>query len=335
MRTTLFLNRRDIIKLITHNEVLSLVETALKEYAQGKAVNPSKLSLPVYPYHEGHINSMPSYLVNEDIAGVKVVSVYSQNPSCHNLPTTLGTIVLNDAETGFPCAVMDGTYITDVRTGAVSGINAKYFARGNSSRLLIIGAGAQGFTSMQMTLLTLPQISRVTVCDLSQKQAHDFIQRAQDIYPHIKFGTTMNGRQAIMDTDITILATSSARPIIAAYDIPLGATVICVSEIITPTTVSKFDSWFVDFTECAIERYNADGAHGSALQGMTWTPLTKDLVSGDIGDVIAGKMHGRVSQEQKILVGAVGMSIEDIMVAHHVFKAAQENGIGLNLELIN
>ena len=133
--------------MITPEEVLTLTEEALREYANGDAVNPSKLSLPIWPYHEGLINSMPSYLKKADIAGVKIVSVFDRNPHKYGLPTTVGTIILYDPETGLPYSIMDGTYITDLRTGAVSGIKAKYLSRKDAKKLAIVGAGVHQYAN--------------------------------------------------------------------------------------------------------------------------------------------------------------------------------------------
>lgn len=93
----LFLSKNEVGKFIDQKEVLELTEKALSEFSLGNTINPSKLVLPTNPYHNGHINSMPSYMRFGDAAGVKVVSVYNDNPKKYGLPTTIGTILLLNA----------------------------------------------------------------------------------------------------------------------------------------------------------------------------------------------------------------------------------------------
>lgn len=324
----LFLNRIEVQSLIGREQVFSLVEDAIKEYSYGNTINPVKLSLPVFPYHNGHINSMPSYMKKGDLAGVKVVSVFNNNPSKHDLPTTVGTIILHDAETGIPYAILDGTYITDLRTGAVSGIKAKYLARQDSHRLAIIGAGVQGYTSMEMILLARPDIDHVDVCDLSKKQRDIFMEKGKKQYPNICFEPCADHQVALIRNDIVLYATSASRPLLETGQVPEGVTVICVCELVTRKAVEMFDSWFVDHTECALDRYNDGGRQSAAASGTTWADLTPELVTGDLGDVMTRKIPGRVNSQQKILSGAVGMSIEDIIVARAAVDAATEKGIG-------
>ena len=328
----LFLNRNEVSQLITPREVLALTEEALVEYSKGDTINPSKLSLPIFPYHEGLINSMPSYMKKGDIAGVKIVSVFDNNPRDFKLPTTVGTIVLYNSNTGIPFAIMDGTYITDMRTGAVSGVKAKYLARKDSRRLAIIGGRAQGFTSMKMTLFSLPGITDVQVCDLSDERCDAFIEKGKETFPNVNFSKCSDHRDALKNADITVYATSANRPLLENGDVKEGATVILVCETLTRTSVGHFDKWYVDFEECALDRYNVSLENYSKKYGIEWEPLTAELVTGEIGDVITGKTVGRENDTEKILSGAEGMSVEDVIAAKAAYDAAVAKGVGKVLD---
>ena len=331
----LFLNRNEVAKFITPEECLELTEKALVEFSLGNANNPSKLILPCNPYHNGHINSMPSYMKYGDVAGVKIVSVYNDNKKKYGLPTTIGTIILYDPETGVPKCIMDGTLITDLRTGAVSGVNAKYLARKNSKSLAIIGAGVTGYTSMQMILLALPEIEEVVVCNRTASRREDFIKRAQAAYPNLKFRGLEDHRVALQECDIVVYATTGDVPLVEYGEPAPGVTVITVCEFLTKKAIYHFDHWFADFAECAIERYNDGGRMGAEILGFEWEDLDLDDISGEIGDVITGKLPGRTDDEQKILAGAVGISVEDVICAEHVYKKAIEAGAGQVLELVD
>ena len=244
----LFLSRNEVAKYINEAEALELTEKSIEEFALGNTNNPSKLILPCFPYHNGHINSMPSYMKYGDVAGVKVVSVYNDNPKKYGLPTTIGTIILYDPETGMPKAIMDGTLITDLRTGAVSGINAKYLARKDSESLCIVGAGVQGYTSMEMILRTMPGIRKVIACDLSPARRQEFIDKGMAAYPDVAFSGIDDHREALKTTDIVVYATSADLPLLENGEVGEGVTVITVCELLTRKAVGMFDHWFVDFT---------------------------------------------------------------------------------------
>ena len=97
-----------------------------------------------------------------------------------------------------------------------------------------------------------------------------------------------------------------------------------------------FDGWYVAyFTECAIERYNADGRHAAQLRGMPYEDLTQQMVTGEIGDVITGAIPGRQNDKQRLLAASVGMSIEDVICADAVLKAAQRQNLGLVVDFEN
>lgn len=327
----LFLNEKEIKQLVTAEQVLKLVETALEGYARGDSINPVKLHLPFYPIYEGYLNSMPSFTKSSNLAGVKLVTVHKNNPSQYNIPATLGTIVLHHPETGVPYAIMGGTYITDIRTGAVAGITAKYMAKSNSKVLTIVGAGAQGMTSMQMVLLTMKDIDEVRVVDISTENQERFIKKATEIFPEIKYIAYSSLNGASLGTDIIVLATTATSSLLEGVNIDKGTTVICVSEILTPGVIKSFDRWIVDFTDCVIERFNTGGRHAAEIRGERYAELTKEMVTGEIGDVIIGKTVGRANEEERVISAAIGMSIEDVIVARSAYDTAVEKGMGIVL----
>lgn len=331
----LFLNEKEIKELISAEQVLNLVEEVLKAYARGETINPVKLSLPLHPYHAGRINSMPSYIKPGDLSGVKVVSVHGENPGKYHLPTTLGTIILHDPDNGLPYAILGGTHITAMRTGAAAAVQAKHLARRNPRTLSIVGAGAQGFTSMQMTVLAVPGIRQVRIRDIAAGNSESFIARGRALFPHLEFLSCQSNGEALTGTDIAVYATSSETPILEGSRLDEGVTVICVSEMLTPKTLSMFDSWYVDFTACSIERFNAEGHIIAKKTGSVYADLAGDMVTGEIGDVMIGRTPGRTGENQRILATSVGMSIEDVVVARAAYDAAVEGKKGLILDFQN
>lgn len=331
----LFLNEKDIKKLLTPEKVLELVEFSLLNHAKGNSVNPVKLHLPFYPNFNGYINSMPSYIKNKNQAGVKIVSVHKENPSKYRLPSTLGTIILHHPETGMPFSIMDGTSITAMRTGAVVGLSAKYLAKGNSKTLTIIGAGAQGFTSFIMTKIAVNTINEVRVVDIKSEARKNFIENANKQFPNMRYIEMKNIQQACEGADVIVTATTSGQTLLIDINLEPGTTVIEVSGKLTSELIKKFDRFIVDFATCLMERVNQGGRYSAELEGKIYTDLSPDLADGEIGDVILGKTIGRLNDSEIILSKSIGMSIEDITVAYEAYNQAIENGIGIVLDLFD
>ncbi|MBQ2160886.1 MAG: hypothetical protein II444_03535, partial [Firmicutes bacterium] len=179
------------------------------------------------------------------------------------------------------------------------------------------------------------EIEEVVVCNRTASRREDFIKRAQEAYPDMKFRGLEDHRVALQECDIVVYATTGDVPLVEYGEPAPGVTVITVCEFLTKKAIYHFDHWFADFAECAIERYNDGGRMGAEILGFEWEDLDLDDISGEIGDVITGKLPGRTDDEQKILAGAVGISVEDVICAEHVYKKAVEAGAGQVLELVD
>ena len=151
---TLLLSRKDVESILTMEDCLSAVETAFRELAHGNAVMPLRAVIPI-PEHKGIYLAMPAYIGGDMKAlGLKVVTVYPDNPSKHRLPTILGTLLLSDPATGKAVAIMDAGFLTAVRTGAASGVANKYLARRDSKICVVFGAGVQARKQLEAMKLT-------------------------------------------------------------------------------------------------------------------------------------------------------------------------------------
>src|SRR5208282_2615255 len=171
----LLLSRSQIESFLTMPDVISSVEEGFKEYALGRVLMPVRSILACDRYN-GQMLTMPAYISgNVNAMGQKVVSVYPNNPAA-GLPTIQATIQLLDPKTGRPLAIMDGTFLTAMRTGAVSAVATKHLARENSKIVIIIGAGAQAATQLS-GLCNVRTIERANVYDIDHKRAIEFSKR--------------------------------------------------------------------------------------------------------------------------------------------------------------
>lgn len=157
---TLILTKRDVEKILTPAVANETVEKAFRAYSLGYAKMPPKSYL-YFP--KGDLRSMPAYISGEgfDIAGIKSVNVHPQNAALH-LPSVMAVIILNDPQTGFPLAVMDGTYLTSIRTGAGGAVAAKYLSRENSQVAGFVGCGAQARAQLSC-LLEVRDIRKIKI----------------------------------------------------------------------------------------------------------------------------------------------------------------------------
>ena len=329
----LYLTDAQIEALVPAKKVLELTEQSFVEYSNGNAVNPIKLHLPIYPDYEGYINSMPAYLKRLKIAGAKIVSVYRDNMKLFQLPSTIGTVLLHDPESGRPYSVMGGTYITAARTGAVMGVMAKYLCKKDSSVFTVIGAGAQGLSGFNMVQLALGTLKEVRVVDIRPEAQEHFIRQAKALFPNINYLPYDDIQTACTGADVVLAAATSEKPLLTDIEFAKGSTVLIIEEDFGNTFVKKFSQFVGDFRECLVERINADAVHHCEITGEKFEELTLEAVTSEIGDIITGKNAGRKDDEEIILAASVGMGIQDIIVASEAYTKALQSETGTVLPL--
>ena len=198
----LVLSERQIMSVLDMPAALESVETSLREIAEGRCINPMKLHMSLRPGIQGYLNSMPSCLLAQDVMGAKLVSVYKDNAKNFGLPVTMGTIVLHHPESGLPFAVLGGTYITALRTGAAAGVGAKYLARKDSHVLLQIGAGAQGRMGAEAILCAMGTVDELRVADISPDALKSFAEEMQEKFPQVRIVPYTDYRKAIPGAQI-------------------------------------------------------------------------------------------------------------------------------------
>ncbi|PSQ44860.1 ornithine cyclodeaminase family protein, partial [Halobacteriales archaeon SW_7_68_16] len=166
-RETLLLDREDVSGNARIEEVIGAVEAAFGAYERGDAVMPAKSYIDL-PQYDGDFRSMPAYIGAEEweAAGHKWVNSHPDNPSTHDLPTVMGTMIYSDPETAFPLAMIDGTGLTRLRTGAAAAVATRHLAHENATSLGLVGAGIQSYTQLE-AIAQVRDIERVVISDRS------------------------------------------------------------------------------------------------------------------------------------------------------------------------
>lgn len=336
----LVISQKQCRALVTDEEVLKLVEQVLADYSNGEAVNPIKLHLPFFPDYYGWNNAMPSWLKKQDIHGIKWAGFGEYNTPKFGLPQCSAVIVLNDMETAFPIALLDGTTIMSMRTGAAAAIMAKHCCKSTASVMTIIGAGIQGTSGTEMTLLAMPQIKEVRVMDLRPEAVEKLIGKVSREFPQVKFTGYTDMAASIAGSDIIMTAVhgvgNTGGDILDDVAFEPGVTVVKIAGGVSASKFrEKFDYVVLDFIDCFVHRINDTIGYMKEVFGKQMEPLTRDIADAEIGDVITGKVPGRHSDQEIVYAGGVGMSIEDLIVANDIYEKAKARGIGRVISVID
>jgi len=312
---TLILQRQDVEKILTPAVANDTVEKAFRAYGLGLTDMPAKSYL-YFP--KGDLRSMPAYIHGEgfNIAGVKCVNVHPENMTVH-LPSVMAVIILNDPQTGFPLAVMDGTYVTGLRTGAAGAVAAKYLSREDAEVAGFVGCGAQARTQLAC-LLAVRNIRKIKIWQFPGDKvcARDFQRWAQAAYD---VDVLVSSRMDVvtMKSDIVITTTPSRVPLVnrvspGTHINAIGADAPGKQEI-NPDILKQakvvIDDW-------------AQASHSGEINvPITKKQLTKRNVHAQMGDVVAGKKTGRTTAREVTLFDSTGLAIQDISCAYVVYEA--------------
>ena len=316
----LYLSQKEVIDVgLTMKNAISIVEDVLREHGLKEFENPPKPG--IHPLSDAFIHAMPGYLPRKKACGIKWVSGFAGN-SKYDLPTIMGLIILNDVNTGQPLAVMDGGYITNMRTAAVSAVAAKYLANKDAKVLGIVGAGIQGRYHLMSLKEVLDGIEVARVFDIHSEVSRKLISLMSEQVPfRIE---ACNSIQEVMEgADVVLTATGHLdERIFKEALVKEGMLVLPVhTRGWEKSVLSKLDKFIVDDWK----QFNSfvGGADGY------YAPLP-DLYA-ELGEIVVGKKPGRESREERIIDFNVGVAIHDVSMASEVLTLAREKGLGTML----
>jgi ornithine cyclodeaminase/alanine dehydrogenase len=325
---TLILNRDDVISVLKMNDCMNAVEKAFAELANGTAVLPLRIGITP---PDGLSLYMPAYLKEMKALACKVVTVYKNNPSKHNLPTTIGKVLLQDPETGDVKCIMDGGYLTAVRTGAASGIATKYLARKDKGQVAgIFGAGVQA--KMQLKAVVLARdIKYILVHDVIVESVDKFIKELSGQL-NIEIKKAGSPIDILEQADIICTATSSATPIFDGVRIKEGTHINGIGSH-TPGA-RELDSAIIKRSKfIGDSRAACFSEAGDIMIPLKNKEITEDHFYAELGEIITGKKPGRANEKEITLFKSNGLAIQDAATAKLVFDKAVEKGIGKEISI--
>ena len=328
----LVLTKAEVENLISRKDVIDAVETAYKALGTGQLVMPQKEPLWIdEPNCQNFLIAMPTYLKSINVAGIKWANLYFNRGEYSYIPATWGDIViLNKPETGLPYAIMDGTTITNIRTGGGHAVvAAKYLAKENSKTLAIIGCGAEAYVSFPAFMDNFP-LELVKMCDI-KPEAMSALQEAMSKEFSVQTVQTTSAQEAVKGADIILMITSSHKPVVLEPWVEPGCFVAGMFGFydLDPMLSKKADKWVLGAYKSDIHLIVEDkGAPGVTM------PLSKDDVYADMGEVITGAKPGRENNQERIVYTHLGMGAHDVALAQIVYCKAKERGIGTKVKLI-
>jgi ornithine cyclodeaminase/alanine dehydrogenase len=314
----LFLSRADIEDTgTTMKEIVTTVEQAFREKGEGHAEMPPKPG--IHPAPDTFIHAMPAYLPRLRAAGIKWVSGYPDNYK-RGLPYISGLVVLNDPETGFPIAVMDGAWITAKRTGAATAVAAKYLARKDSRVVGILGLGVQGRSNLEALSEVLPSVEVVRAYDTSTISQQSYVDEMAK-KTGLSIQPVKTPRAAVEASDVIVTAgpiLKNPNPVIVKDWLRSG---IFAGPL-------DFDSYWKPEAMHSMGKFCTDDTE----QLLYYRSLGyfKDIPSvyADLDQIVLGRKPGRENDQENIMSMNLGLAIEDVSVAVRVFERAKKNGIG-------
>lgn len=324
----LVINAAEQKSLVDMNEVIEHAATALQEFSAERTITPIRNSLP-FANSQNIALMMPSVAEELGALGLKVVTVAPNNKKIGK-KTINGVVMLSDFQTGEPLALLEGSYLTMIRTGALSGVATKYLARQNAKNLCIIGTGEQA-KGLAEAMLAVRDIEKITLYNRTEQKAAEFAE-----YIKGKFNKPVyvyaDANEAVREADIVVTATNSLTPVFSDILKP-GVHVNAVGSFrpvmqeLPSHVISSAHKVVVESKEEALEET------GDLQIPIQEGAFKESDIHAELGQIISGERTGRESDQEITVFKSVGLAVVDIVVAKYFYEKAVENGMGTRVRL--
>jgi len=312
------LNKQDLTNAATEKEIIQAVEDAVKLYETDKYLMPDRMHIDT---QNNTLLLMPSFVPGR--FGTKLVSVFPCNRE-KNKPVVIGTMILNDGQTGEPLAILDGTELTALRTGAVGAVGIKYLAPPALDRLGIVGAGVQGYRQALFSSY-VRELSKLYVFDPDHRKSEELIRQVKRRRPGLECQIAANVRELLESCGAVIVATTSSKPVLPEDPAVLEGKCFIGIGSFRPH-MREFPRAFFPL----VKRVVVDTRHAKEETGDLVFPLQQGLIPQSqvitMGQYIAGGFQPEVGETT--FFKSVGMALFDIVTADLIYRKAVEKGLG-------
>jgi alanine dehydrogenase len=325
----LILSRSDLEKVLSIKDVINVVEAAFSELERGTAILPQRATVTLTK-EAGWVGIMPAYLGKMGSLSTKIVTVFDKNLE-KKIPTIMATVILNSTETGAPLAIMEGTFITAMRTGAVCGVATKYLARKDSKTVGVFGAGVQARTQL-MAVCAVRDIRSAFVYDMFKDKANAFaIEMSKTLNIPIE---TREPEDTVKESDIIITATTAKTPIFDGNLVNPGTHLNLIGSF--KPDVREVDEVVIRKSKIVVDQKSAALEEaGDIIIPIKAGIITEEDIYAELGELVTGIKPGRTSYSEITLFKSVGLGIQDSATAWLAYTKAKEKGICKEVNLFS
>ncbi|HBZ09994.1 MAG TPA: ornithine cyclodeaminase family protein [Bacillus bacterium] len=324
----LIINAEDQQKLLNMSEMVEAVGESLKEYSAAGTITPVRTVLELEK-KEGNAIFMPAVAEGLKSLGMKYVAVFPENTALGKKSIN-GVVLLADTDTGEPLALLEGSYLTVMRTGALSGAASQYLSRADSKVLAILGTGEQVIGQFE-AIKAVRDITQLKLYNRTREKAEilaEYIKARHEVDIIIY----SDSNEAIRGADIIVTATSSSRPVFSEALEPgvhvnaIGSYTSSMQEL-PSHVIANADKVVVESIDSAMEEA------GDLLIPINEGKFHRDSIHGELGLIIGGQLPGRDNDREVTVFKSVGLAVADVVVARYFYEKALKEQVGQNISL--
>jgi len=317
------LRAADVDSAVTMHEAIEVMSAAFRQLASGRVNVPKRLGVQT---DGGLLLAMPGSLPDQHALAIKVVSVFPGN-SRVGVPSVFGLVLVLDAATGAPLALIEGGRLTALRTGATTGLATKLMARENARVVTLFGAGVQARTQLA-AVRAVRDVVEVRILSRTPASAETLAAELTDIDARV----STDPRAALRGADIVITATTSATPLLLGHDLEAGTHVNAIGAY--TAAMREVDAEAVRRARVVVDTCEGALAEaGDILMAMHEGAISAEHIVAELGQVVIGAVAGRTSDDEITLFKSVGHAAEDVALARHVLDRAASLNLGTSIDL--
>lgn len=324
----LILNSQDVKTTVPMKEAIEAMKNAYASLSSGMAVAPQRIHLSI-PSHDAISLFMPAYMKNEseEALAIKVVSLYPKNPS-RGLAYIQAAVLVIESHTGRAIALLEGSTLTAIRTGAGSGASIDLLARKDSKVLAIFGAGPQGKTQLEAAC-AVRDIEKVFIYNPTVEKAEKFVKEMSAIHANIH--VAKNPKEAIEGADIICTATGSKQPVFDDKDVKVGTHISAIGAY-TPE-MQELPIETVARSKIVVDSFETVMSEaGDIVKALKANLITEKNIHAELGEIVLGKKVGRENDSEITFFKSVGNAVQDVAAAQVALKNAKKMKIGQEIE---
>ncbi len=317
----LYLSSNDIEKVINHEEVVEIIESAMLLYETGNFTQPDRITVnrkdkETYLY-------MPCF--TDEVKGTKILTLYAENAQ-KGIPTIQGVMLLNDVQTGKINCIMEGSTLTAYRTGAVGSCGIKHTTPKNVTTLGIVGTGIQGYYQC-LYACKIRNIKQITVFDIFKDKAEEFKKRLENALPNVSIRVADSTEELLSNSEVIVTVTTSPKPVL-----PNDADLLREKHFIG---IGSYKPTMQEYPQALFEIVDdifIDVEFAKEETGDLINPLREGWIKENQIHTLGEYLDKEINVDGTTFYKSVGMALFDITVADYIYNKAKKLGIGIELE---